>query len=264
MIEKPIFTVVTVVFNGERYIEDTIKSIIENKKKFNNIEYIIIDGMSTDKTIEIIKKYENYIDYWISEKDQGIYDAMNKGIKKANGSYISFLNADDWYEDETLSYIYEHLNDTDMYPDFIFGNFNLCQEDKTKLYTYIPNLKKLNKKMTIGHPSLFVRADIQKKYLFDLQFPVCADYDLVLKLVNNFENFLYLNKSITNFRLVGVSTQTNVGMEVFKVQKKHFNYVIALKNFFINQFEYNLFRFIENILGKKKFDKLKSQLRGAK
>ena len=94
---EKILTIITVVFNADKSIENTILSVIEQKKRYKNrnIEYIIIDGKSTDNTINIIKKYNQYIDFWISEPDKGIYDAMNKGIDIAKGEYIFFLGADD-------------------------------------------------------------------------------------------------------------------------------------------------------------------------
>lgn len=94
---KPLVTVITVAFNSAATIEDTILSVIE--QSYSNIEYLIIDGGSTDGTLDIIKKYEGKIDYWVSEKDSGIYDAMNKGISLATGDYIGMLNSDDFFSD---------------------------------------------------------------------------------------------------------------------------------------------------------------------
>ena len=95
MRNKPLVSIVTVVYNGENFLEETIKSVIN--QTYENIEYIIIDGGSTDGTVDIIKKYEDKINYWVSEKDAGIYDAMNKGIEAFKGDYINFLNAGDSY-----------------------------------------------------------------------------------------------------------------------------------------------------------------------
>ena len=92
---KPLVTIITVVFNGEAYLEETIQSVIN--QTYDNVEYIIIDGGSTDGTLDIIKKYENQIDYWISEKDHGIYDAFNKGISLAQGTLVGIQNADDYF-----------------------------------------------------------------------------------------------------------------------------------------------------------------------
>ena len=103
--DKPLVSIVTVVFNGEKYLEQTIQSVIN--QTYDNVEYIIIDGGSTDGTVDIIKNYEDRIDYWISEKDKGIYDAMNKGINLASGEWINFMNAGDiFYDEKVLNTIY--------------------------------------------------------------------------------------------------------------------------------------------------------------
>ena len=92
--DKPLISVVTVVYNGEKYLDQTIKSVLN--QGYDNVEYIVIDGDSRDSTVDIIRKYEEHIDYWVSEPDAGIYDAMNKGASLCSGKYIAFLNADDW------------------------------------------------------------------------------------------------------------------------------------------------------------------------
>ena len=98
--EKPLISVVTVVYNGEKTLEQTILSVVN--QTYNNVEYIIIDGGSKDNTLDIIKKYEDKIDYWQSEPDKGIYDAMNKGIKLATGEFIYILGCDDFLIDKDI------------------------------------------------------------------------------------------------------------------------------------------------------------------
>ena len=99
-ITKPLISVITVVLNGEKYLEESILSVI--KQTYENVELIIIDGGSTDKTLNIIRKYENSIDFWISEQDSGIYNAMNKGIKLSTGDFIGFVGSDDYLYLDTL------------------------------------------------------------------------------------------------------------------------------------------------------------------
>ena len=101
--ELPLISIITVVFNGERYLEETMKSVLD--QTYPNVEYIIIDGASTDSTLSIIKKYEASVDYWVSEKDTGIYDALNKGFSLASGSIFAWLNADDIYFSYTLKMV---------------------------------------------------------------------------------------------------------------------------------------------------------------
>jgi glycosyltransferase involved in cell wall biosynthesis len=117
--KKPLITIITSVLNGEKYLEETIKSIIN--QDYKNIEYIIVDGGSNDRTIELIRKYENKIDYWISEYDDGIYYGFNKGLSLANGDMIGFVNSDDILFKNAISILVNYYN---KYPkvDFIFGS----------------------------------------------------------------------------------------------------------------------------------------------
>src|ERR1044072_3693479 len=112
----PTVSIITVVFNAEKHLEQTINSVLA--QTFTDIEYIIIDGGSTDGSVGIIKKYEGQLSYWISEKDKGIADAFNKGITRATGEIIGLINADDWYEPDTVRLVVEHMQDADI----VFGD----------------------------------------------------------------------------------------------------------------------------------------------
>ena len=104
--DQPLISIITVVYNGDKYLEECFKSLYN--QKYYNFEHIVIDGGSTDRTLEIIQKYENKIDFWSSEKDRGIYDAFNKGMLQAKGDYLGFLNSDDTYfSKNTLNYVLE-------------------------------------------------------------------------------------------------------------------------------------------------------------
>mgnify|MGYP001285464914 CR=1 FL=1 len=115
---KPLITIITATFNSEKYLEESILSL--HKQKYDNYEHIIIDGGSSDETLNILKKYENKIDYWCSAKDKGIYDAFNIGMRLSAGSYLGFLNSDDTYTDNAFELLMKYIKN---YPekDFIFG-----------------------------------------------------------------------------------------------------------------------------------------------
>ena len=116
---KPLITIITVVLNGEKYLQETIDSI--KNQTYKNYEFIVIDGGSTDKTLEIIKNNSNLIDYWVSEKDEGLYDAFNKGLNLARGDYIGIINSDDTYENDALHILTKYIaKNTNI--DFIFGS----------------------------------------------------------------------------------------------------------------------------------------------
>ena len=121
MIKKPLISIITAVYNGEKNLEETILSV--TNQTYDNVEFIIIDGSSTDGTIDIIKKYEDKIDYWISEKDSGIFDAMNKGILASKGDYINFMNAGDFFT--TINLVKEVVNILNSEEiDFLHGGYN--------------------------------------------------------------------------------------------------------------------------------------------
>ena len=151
---NPLISVVTVSYNAVTTIEQTILSVIN--QTYSNIEYIIIDGGSTDGTVDIIRKYADRIAYWVSEPDKGIYDAMNKGTKKANGEYIAFLNSDDWYELDAVSIIAQFADGKKN--DLISGIIKLYKNDLF-LYAHGSSMDNIYNEM-IAHPSTFMKRDL--------------------------------------------------------------------------------------------------------
>jgi len=181
---KPLITVITVVLNGKKYLEDTILSVVN--QTYNNIEYIIIDGGSTDGTLDIIKKYEEEIDYWQSEPDSGIFEAMNKGIKLATGDWIHFLHSDDrYYNDDVLEKVVKVLNNSGKYFYYFtlihdFGNF---QKEFKNPFNFFTRLK-LYYASYIPQPTLFVmRKQYQEVGLYNFkEFPIAADDEMIFRL----------------------------------------------------------------------------------
>lgn len=200
-------SIITVCFNSAHTIQQTIESVI--KQSYDNVEYIIIDGGSTDGTIDIIKKYENKIAYWTSESDKGIYDAMNKGIAKATGDIIAIINSDDWYLDnDVIKEVIEAFEKNDI--DIVHGNLIYVNEIENEKFRMLPNLKleKIYKEMVINHPACFVKKDVYKSLgKFDLKYNITADYELMLRFYIHGCSFFYLDKDIVYFRYGGTSTK---------------------------------------------------------
>lgn len=208
-------SIITVVFNGAKTIEQTIKSVIN--QSYKDIEYIIIDGGSTDRTLDVIKKYEKYISHVVSEPDKGIYDAMNKGIRKATGDIIGIINSDDWYEENTISQVVENF--LTFEPELVYGNINFIQEngkiEKSKKYS----LDEIWDKMVTPHPSVFIRKDIYDKYgLFNTEYKVAADYELILRLYSKGIKFSYIDDVLANFRIGGYSIKRSDITEIETIQ----------------------------------------------
>lgn len=182
----PIVTVITVVYNGEASISDTITSVIN--QDYKNVEYIIIDGGSTDKTLEIIKSFGDKIDLWVSERDQGIYDAMNKGITLANGNWINFMNSGDrMTKPDTLSQIFNQKPEADL----VYGDALIEHEGYSVLFPVHP-INTIWKNSPFCHQACFVKSEVMKNYKFDLQYKIGADHDLFYRAYKNNLTFKYI------------------------------------------------------------------------
>lgn len=197
---KPLISIITAVFNGEKYIEQTIKSIIN--QSYQNIEYIIIDGGSTDRTLDIIKQYENKISYWVSEKDNGISDAFNKGLAVAKGEYINFQgHGDGFISCETLEKVFHNINpEKDI---LISARIKRIDINGIEIFTskYIENFKKqsLLVRMSLPHQGLFTHKKYFKTYgLFDEDNTFCMDYEHLLRSYKNFPK-VYTSKIVAAY-----------------------------------------------------------------
>ena len=192
--DHSLITIITVAYNSATIIEQTILSVIS--QTYPRIEYIIIDGGSTDGTIDIIKKYSDRITYWISEPDKGIYDAMNKGIKKATGKWINFMNCGDTFYD---NYVIENiLNNINKNIDIIYGNTNL-------VYSFGSYILKAEKDvsskqyMPFCHQSSFTNSNLMKRYGYDLQYKICADRNFFYTAYKNHASYEYVDIVISNY-----------------------------------------------------------------
>lgn len=221
-------SVVTVCFNSVKTVEQAIKSVISQGHK--NIEYIIIDGGSTDGTLDIIKKYEQYISYWVSEPDHGIYDAMNKGIKVATGDLIAFLNSDDWYFVDALERVAQMYATTRG--NVIYGDMAVADssgKDLKLLSCKDADFSRILYETVVYHPCTFIETRILKKRLFDTKYRICSDDDLFIDLYLKKHSFVYVGEGgITHFRLGGCSSSTTNSLktnrEVYIIGKKYLRY----------------------------------------
>jgi len=208
---KPLVTIITVVFNGEDFLEKTIRSIISHSIK-NNLEYIVIDGGSSDNTLNIIKKYEQSIDYWISEKDNGIYDAMNKGIDLANGDWVNFMNAGD----ELLNI--PNLNCSQDIA-FVYGRVSINKGRVLKVRKKIC-FKDFASGMVVSHQSCFYRTQAIKLLKYDLKFPRCAEQLLTAFLLKD-HKALYSDKVVAYYDTDGASSKNHLNLLKEKLLLNH-------------------------------------------
>lgn len=203
-------SLITVTYNSGKTLRDTIQSVLA--QSYSNLEYIIIDGVSQDSTVSIIKKYEPKFNgrlKWISEKDHGIYDAMNKGIQMATGDIIGILNSDDLLMDDDV--LKDIASEFDDQTDAIYGNLYFVKQSDVN---HIVRIWKGSpyKSFTTGwhpaHPTFYVRREIYKKYgTFDLAFDVSADFELMLRLIEKYHiRSKYIDRYMVKMRIGGEST----------------------------------------------------------
>jgi glycosyltransferase involved in cell wall biosynthesis len=197
--KQPLFSIITVVLNNDKYLEKTIKSVINQKSK--NFEYIIIDGGSKDSSLEIIKKYKNKINYFVSEKDNGIYDAFNKGMKIARGKFICIVNSDDILKNNALSIIKNYI-DQNPKIDFIFGS---VIKHWGVLHGYRPEKIKYSWGFYSSHSTgFYVKRESAKKIgLYNLKYKYHADYD-------------YFYRMIVKKKMKGIATKKNEIVGIFR------------------------------------------------
>ena len=232
-------SVITPTFNSEKNILKNIESLNLQEKIF---EQIIVDNKSNDKTIEIIKKSANYPFKIISEKDNGIYYAMNKGISKATGDYLLFLNSDDWIPENTFK-IVEYERNKNPFVDIFYGNTNYYKNDKINFFQK-SDINKILRTNSLSHQTMYFSKKIFLKYKFDIKYKVAADYDLTIKLFKNRYNFYFINKTLSNNLMGGYSSNLFESFkDFFQIQKKN-NGLIRAIIYTIVEYKFQIFKLI--------------------
>ena len=225
----PLISVVTICYNAKNDLEKTILSVLS--QTYQDIEYIIIDGGSTDGTVDIIHKYSERLFYWISEPDKGIYDAMNKGMDRATGSWINFMNAGDTFcDNEVIKNIFGY-NDLSDY-SVIYGD---CYVSKLNQLQYLKasSMKKVHVQMPFCHQSSFIR---KTRLRFSIDLKIAADYQMIYEYyrMNGISSFLYISKPISVFDATGISTTNNNLLQkeygiVYKRTRNAYYYIYLCK-----------------------------------
>ncbi len=246
-------SLITVTYNAAQFIQDCIESVLS--QDYKNIEHIIIDGNSNDGTVDIIKSYQDKLAYWISEPDRGIYDAMNKGLRRASGDIIGLLNADDMYAHSGIvSRIMQEFDQNNV--DSVYGDLVIVKRDDTnKIVRYYPAKNFHIKRFEYGdmppHPTFYVKRHLYEQYGdFDTSYRICADFDIMVRfLYINKASFSYIPETLVTMRSGGHSSngfgalkttyvinqemleackKYNINTNLLKIYTKYFSKVLQL------------------------------------
>ena len=214
-------SIITVSYNSAETIQETIESV--RGQTYPHIEYIVVDGGSTDGTVDILKN-DAVIDRWVSESDDGIYDAMNKGIRMSVGEIIGILNSDDWYDPQAVETAVQVLKEKSE-AGLVHGAMNVWTEegDFDTQYGSKDGLAP-NYVSPFNHPTCFVRRNVYENIGgFALDLPTAADYDFMIRLLQSDYEDIYVDEVLTNFRKGGVTTQYTYALfgEIWKVLRRN-------------------------------------------
>ncbi|WP_281613873.1 glycosyltransferase family 2 protein [Flammeovirga sp. SubArs3] len=258
-------SVITISFNCELEIEPTLKSVIA--QDYPELEYIVVDGNSSDKTPEIISKYKNDIDIFVSENDKGIYDAMNKGTQLATGDWVIFMNAGDYFFDhETVSKVFAQLEDG---TELLYGNHEVVYDQFSKVKQAFP-VDHLWKGMVCSHQSLFVKRELLLEYPFQWEdWRISADFHFIFNRWIEKRKFQHVDTYVAKYAAGGLSETSSIPskLETWAIVKEHMN-TPEVDDFYKKLIQYEkIVNIPRKLLGAKTFEllmKWKNQITGGK
>ncbi|OJW15745.1 glycosyltransferase family 2 protein [Mucilaginibacter sp. 44-25] len=229
--KQPVLSVITIVYNNARDIERTMLSALN--QTYPNIEYVVVDGASNDGTLEIIKKYGSRISKLISEKDKGIYDAMNKGLAAATGDYVIFMNSgDEFYDAHTVEKVFATAEDADIY----YGETEMVNDERQSLgrrrhkapekFTW----RSFKYGMSVSHQAIYIRRSLVESY--DPQYQLSADIDWIIKAAKKAKKIVRVDSYVAKYLVGGMSKARHRQslQERFDIMKRHYGLIPTLFN----------------------------------
>lgn len=214
-------SIITVAYNSEKTITGTMESVLS--QSYGNIEYIVIDGNSTDRTVEIAEEFHSKMEARgirfriVSEPDQGIYDAMNKGIRLAEGEIIGILNSDDWYEPDAVETVVGEFKKSGC--DLLFANIRMHKTDGGS-FVKRARLRNFQTSRDWNHPTMFVKADVYKAHPFRMK-GIHDDYGCYLQIRKEGYRIIVLDKVLANFRMGGASNHKSIREAVSRIRDRY-------------------------------------------
>jgi len=234
---EPKLSVITIVYNNVRDIERTMLSVLE--QTYTNIEYIIVDGLSNDGTLEVINKYQDRIGKFISERDKGIYDAMNKGLAIATGDYVIFMNSgDEFYAPDTVATVFASADDADIY----YGETEMIDDNGQSLgqrrhqapaaFTW----RSFRYGMSISHQAIYIRRSLTEPY--DNRYQLSADIDWIIRAAKKAKKIVNVNGYVAKYLVGGMSKKKHRQslQERFDIMKRYYGLGPTVFNHFVIAF----------------------------
>ncbi|GGB30675.1 glycosyltransferase family 2 protein [Mucilaginibacter rubeus] len=234
---NPRLSVIIIVYNNVRDIERTIRSVIN--QTYTNIEYIIVDGLSNDGTLQVIDKYKSQITKFISEKDEGIYDAMNKGLALATGDYVIFMNSgDEFYDNETVAAVFAAAEDADIY----YGETEMIADEGSSLgqrrhkapakFTW----RGFKYGMSISHQAIYIRRSLAEPY--DRRYQLSSDIDWIIRAAKKAKKIVNVNRYVAKYLVGGMSKKRHRQslMERFEIMRRNYGLIPTVLNHFVIAF----------------------------
>ena len=234
---NPRLSVITIVYNNVRDIERTIQSVVN--QTYTNIEYVIVDGLSNDGTLQVIDKYKSQIAKFVSEKDEGIYDAMNKGLTIATGDYVIFMNSgDEFYDRETVAAVFASADDADIY----YGETEMIDDDGNSLgqrrhkapvkFTW----RGFKYGMSISHQAIYIRRSLAEPY--DRRYQLSSDIDWIIRAAKKTKKIVNVNRYVAKYLVGGMSKKKHRQslMERFDIMKRNYGLIPTVFNHFVIAF----------------------------
>lgn len=234
---KPTLSVITIVYNNVTHIERTLLSVLS--QTYHNIEYIVMDGKSTDGTLEVIKGYKGSISKLISEKDEGIYDAMNKGLTMATGDYVLFMNSgDEFYSPATVANVFAGNEDADIY----YGETEMIDENGQSLGRRRHNApaqftwRGFKYGMSISHQAIYIRRSLTGPY--DRRYGLSSDIDWIIRAAKKAKRIVNVNQYVAKYMIGGISKTKHRQslMERFDIMKRYYGFLPTVFNHFVIAF----------------------------
>jgi glycosyltransferase involved in cell wall biosynthesis len=235
---KPTLSVITIVYNNARDIERTMLSVLH--QTYQQIEYVVVDGASTDSTLDIIKRYENRIAKLISEEDKGIYDAMNKGLKLATGDYVIFMNSgDEFYANDTVEKVFASADDADIY----YGETEMINDQLQSLgqrrhkvpenFTW----RSFNYGMSVSHQAIYIKRSLTEPY--DPKYKLSADIDWIIRAAKKAKKIIKVDGYVAKYLVGGMSKAKHRQSlaERFDIMKRHYGLVPTVLNHVVIAFK---------------------------